>query len=87
MKSIKIDRLEIRLKGVSPAVIRSTVSGLGDELLKNVSKEDGLFSQSGAVNIGKIDSGSFQTPGQVSSTDLRKMIIDRITESIISRIK
>ncbi len=87
MKGIKIDRLEIRLRGISPRVARSTVSGLGDELLNNVSKEDGLFSQSGTVNITKIDSGKFQTPWYVSSSDLRKMIANRITESIVSKAK
>ena len=87
MKDIKIDRLEIRLRGISPRLVRSTVSGLGDELIKNVSKEEGLFSQSGAFNISKIDSGKFQTPGHVSSSDLRKMIANRITESIVSKTK
>ncbi|MEW6417492.1 MAG: hypothetical protein AB1480_05145 [Nitrospirota bacterium] len=87
MKDIKIDRLEIRLCGISPRVALSTVSGLGNELLKNVSKEDGLFNQSSAVNISKIDSGKFQTRGYVSSSDLRKMIANRITESIVSKTK
>jgi hypothetical protein len=86
MKDIKIDRVEIRLKGISPQMARSSISGLGHELLEKLAEEHTLFKQRRSVNINKIDSGTFQTSGHTGSSDLREMIVNRIVESITSKV-
>ncbi|MFQ5793437.1 MAG: hypothetical protein ACE5JP_00100 [Candidatus Bipolaricaulia bacterium] len=87
MTNIKIDRLEIRLKDISPQVARSSVAGLGHELLKQLAKQHGLLRKKHAINISKIDSGAFRTSTGTSAFDLRRMIAGRISESITSKTK
>ena len=87
MRGIKIDRLEIRLKGIPPEVVRDSVTGLGNELLAKISKQGSLLRERRAVKINRIDSGTLQTSGDTNFSDLRGMIINRIVESIASKIR
>ena len=87
MATINIDRLEIRLKGISPYVVRSSIEGLGDELIKQFAKSTGLLKAKSSINIDKIDSGNLQTFGPEGSLDLRQKIAGSITDSIKSKIK
>lgn len=85
--NITIDRLGIRLKGVSPQVARSLVSGLGHELLRQLAKQPGLLKEKSSMNIEKIDSGTLKTGKGTSSSDLRSTIAGRVANSIASKIK
>lgn len=87
MATINIDRLEIRLKGISPHAARSSIEGLGDELIKQFAKSKGLLKAKSSINIDKIDSGDLQTLGSAGSLDLRQKIAENIAGSIESKIK
>ena len=87
MRGIKIDRLEIRLKGIPPEVVRDSVTGLGNELLMKLSKQDSLSRERRAVRINEIDSGTFRTSGDTNFSELRGMIANKIAESIASKIR
>lgn len=87
MTTLKIDRLEIRSKGISPQGARTLAGGLGNELLKRLAQQQPLLRKKRTINIGKIDSGTLQTSRNSSSSDLRGMIAGKIVESIASKTK
>jgi hypothetical protein len=79
MQSVKVDRLEIRLKGTSPGVARSAAAGLGNEVLGQLSKRSGPSEKKPAKTI---DLGTLETVRGTRSSDLRRAIAARIVESI-----
>lgn len=87
MTSIKIDRLEIRLKGISSRMARLSVAGLGHELQKQLAKHSGLLKEKHTININKIDSGALKTSKATNYSDLRRVIAGRIAGSIASKTK
>jgi hypothetical protein len=78
MQSVKVDRLEIRLKGASPEVVRSAAAGLGNEVLGQLSKRSGPLGKEPAKTIYL---GTLEGKG---ASDLRRTIAARIIESITS---
>ena len=84
MKSVKVDRLEIRLKGISPEVARSSAAGLGNEVLGQLSERPGQLPKGPAKTIGRIDSGTLETAQGTCSSDLRRVIAARVVKSITS---
>ncbi len=87
MTGIKIDRLKIRLRGISPQVARSLAEGLGHELLGQLARQQGLLKAKRTNNISKIDSGAFQASRDTSPSDLRRIIAGRIVGAIESKAK
>ncbi len=85
--SIKIDRLEIRLRGISPQAARATIAGIGNELMEQLAKQHNLLKGERTAYIEKIDSGTLKNERNTSSSDLRKMVAARIANAIGSRSK
>jgi hypothetical protein len=85
--SIKIDRLEIRLKGVSPQAARVTFAEIGNELMEQLAKQQNLLKGEHAAYIEKIDSGTMKIEKNTNSSDLRKLVAARIANSVGSRSK
>ncbi len=84
MKSVKVDRLEVRLKGISPEVARSAAAGLGNEVLDQLSKRSGPSRKGPAKTVGRIDLGTLEIVRGTGSSDLRRAIAARVVESITS---
>ena len=84
MKSVKVDRLEIRLKGVSSEVARSAVAGLGNEVLGQLSKQPRASRERLAKTIGRVELGTLRTARGTSSSELRRAVATRIASSITS---
>lgn len=82
MDSVKVGRLEIRLKGVSPDVARSAVAGLGHEVLNRLSERSGPRREQGARTVDRIDLGRLETVRGASPSDLRREIAARVVGSI-----
>jgi hypothetical protein len=55
-QNINIERLEIRLRGVSPELVRSAVRGFGKELLEQLTPT----GSAGTNRIDRVDSGTLQ---------------------------
>ena len=87
MKKIQIDRLELRLKGISAKRASSLAAGLGNELSKQLAGQHIITKEKGAVNIDKIDTGALQAPRAATTSSLRQLIAGRIASSIASSIK
>lgn len=83
--NVHIDRLEIRMKGISPEAARASASGLGGEVLESLgSIANG--SKRGA-RIGKIDAGNLKVDGTTGSAELRQRIAQQVANSVRSRMK
>lgn len=82
MDSVKVDRLEIRVKGVSPEVARSAAAGLGNEVLSRLSERSGPSREETPKNVGRIDLGTLETVRGASSSDLRRAMAARVVGSI-----
>jgi hypothetical protein len=91
-QNIKIERLEIRLKGVSAERARAAVSGLGSELMEQLGAEQKFGRQSGggrSIKIARIDAGTTGASGasERSPAELRRLIVRRIAASIGDKFK
>lgn len=84
MKSVKVDRLEIRLKGISPEVARSTAAGLGNEVLGQLSERSGPSRKESAKSISRVDLGTLETVRGAGSSGLRRAIAAEIVKSVTS---
>ena len=90
-RNIKIERLEIRLKGVSAERARAAVAGLGSDLMEQLGTEQ-KFGRAGggrSVNIARIDAGTTGAAGasEMSANELRRLIVRRIAASIGDKFK
>ena len=84
MPSIKIHRLKIHLKSISPQSARNLADGLGNELIAQLADHQYQLKEPHAIT--NIDAGTIQTRGKTKPTDIRRQAARRITESITSTI-
>jgi hypothetical protein len=89
-QKIKIERLEIRLKGVSAERARAAVANLGSELMHELAAAQ-TFGRKGdgrSIKIARIDSGTNAlSAGEMSPAELRRLIVRRIAASIGDKFK
>ena len=89
-QSIKIERLEIRLKGVSVERARAVTANLGSDLMEQLAGQTPGRSNSvgggRSIKIARIDSGASAT-GEMSPAELRSLIVRRIAASIGDKFK
>ena len=81
-RSIAIDRLAIRLKGVSPEVARAAAGGLGRALLSRLAAAPPGSGRQRSGDIERVDSGAVQLASHTTPSELRTTIADRIATSI-----
>jgi hypothetical protein len=86
-KQIKIDRLEIRLRHISPEVARAAVSGLGQTLLHQLSSPRGLLTGRRSVNIGRIEPDTLHVASGARPNELRSALGKGIATAIRSKLK
>ena len=84
---INIERLEIRLRGISPELARSAVRGLGQTLLGELSPAQNLSGDKRAIKIGNIDPGTVHLAAGTRPNELRSAIAGSIAASIKSKLK
>src|SRR6059036_25539 len=86
-QSINIDRLEIRLKGVSPETARAAVGDLGRELMGQLATARQGPAGQPTGNIDHVDSGTVHLASATTPSELRRTIAGRIAASINSTPK
>lgn len=86
-RSIRIERLEIRLKGISPQSARSAVSGLGRDLVGELASLQSLSGGKRAIKIGRMDTSTYRLPGETAPSELRRVIARRIAASVEPKLK
>jgi hypothetical protein len=82
-RNIEIDRLEIRLKGVTPESARAALGDLGNELLGQLARQQGRGRERNG-SIDHVDSGTVRLTSGATPSELRKTIASRIAVSINS---
>jgi len=86
-RTIDINRLEIRLTGISAQSARSAVSDLGSELIRELASLPLTSNHNRTVRIGSIDSGKVHVPEGSTPADLRGAIAQRVTGSIQAKLE
>ena len=84
-RSIHINRLEIRLRGISSEAARTAAGSLGHDLVDRLALLP--VAGKGTVRIARIDSGTHQLSEATSPVELGSVIAQRITSSIQSKLK
>jgi hypothetical protein len=82
-RSVGIERLEVRLKGIAAESARTAMGGLASELLGQLARQE----SSGRERIGNVDhldSGTVRLPSEATPSELRRTIASRIAVSINS---
>lgn len=82
-RGIEIDRLQIRLQGVTPESARSAVGDLGRELLGRLGRDHGQGCERSG-NIDHVDAGTVRLTSGVTASELGSTIAGRIAASIDS---
>jgi hypothetical protein len=85
-RTIDIDRLELRVSGISADTVRAAASGLGQELLQRLASLPDGRVKTGSHRIGELDSGRLSLSNQTTAAALRSAIAQRITGSIQTRL-
>ncbi len=83
-RRIDIDRLEIRLKGVSLESARATVGDLGRELMGQLFTPGWAPCGQRAAKVDSLQSGTVHLRSGTPPVELRKTIAGRIAASIKS---
>ena len=86
-RRIDVDRLEIRLKGVSAESARAAVGDLGRELMGQLSTPRQGPGGQRTGNIDHVDSGTVHLAPDATPSELRRTIAGRIAVSINSTPK
>ena len=86
-RRIDVDRLEIRLKGVSAASDRAAVGGLGRELMGQLATPRHGPGGQRTGTIDHVDSGTVRLASGATPSELRRTIAGRIAVSVNSTPK
>lgn len=84
-RNIHIDRLQIRMRGISAETARAIGGDLGHELLSQLTASGALANRSG--RIAEIDAGTTQVNSVTRPADLRRQIAKQVTGSIKRTVK
>lgn len=87
---IKIDRLNIRLKGISSQTAQLAVNGLGSELLHQLARHRVLSpgEQAGTAKINTIEAGTFFMPtnGNTNAPVLQGKLAAGIADAVAAKV-
>jgi len=80
-KKIRIDKINIRTKGISPNQIQSSIHGIDRELLYGFVRRREL-KESNKIRINKLESENIKITSHVGSSELRESIVKSILKSL-----
>ena len=82
MKTLEIDQLKIRLRGVSPENVRACSADLGRELLLRFRAQNDFLQKMNGKRINNIDAGVAEVTKGAQPSDLLEIIANRTAEAI-----
>lgn len=85
--NIKIKRLQIRLKGISPQTARAASEGLGQSLAAELGREAGAKAGSASVNVSELKPNTLTAEQGTSAAALRRLIATHIAASVKGKIE
>jgi hypothetical protein len=86
-RSISIDRLQIRLKGVSPESARAAAGGLGRDLMGELAARGREPGRQRTGDIAHVDAGAVPLASGAMPSELRRTIVAGIAAAIGSAPK
>jgi hypothetical protein len=86
-RRINIDRLEIRLHGITAETARAAVSGLGQNLLAQLSAPMNFSKRMRHTRVAKLEPDLLRVPPGLRPHELRSAIAERVAYSIRSKLK
>lgn len=78
---IKIEGLQIRLRGVAPETARAAIGQLGGELMQQLAEQRRAVARS-STNLARLDAGAVHASAGTGSAELGRMIAERIARAI-----
>ena len=84
-RSINVDRLEIRTRGVSADLVRAAISDLGPQLLRRLDSVP--FGPSAPMRVDRIDLGRLPVAPHSDAAALRAAIARTVSSGIQSRLQ
>jgi len=82
---IKIDKLDVKIKGILPNTVRASVNGLDKALLEefvNQQKDINEKVEKKNMKIDNIDINSIKTVPNISSYQLQKIVVKNIGQHL-----
>jgi len=87
MKHVKIERLNLRLRGVSPHNARAAVNGLGLEILSQLADQRSNTQVSGSHRLDELHIGKIRLNQHASLITIRTRLAREIGNAILSRLE
>jgi len=82
---VKIDKLDVKIKGILPNTVRASVNGLDKALLGefvNQQKDKKVKQEKKNMKIDNIEINSIKTVPNISSYQLQKIVVKSIVQHI-----
>lgn len=84
--TIQIDRLTVRMKGVSPAVGRASVSGLGEALLEELGKRSRGSQRNRAGFVRNLRLPPISTERLCTPAEIRSAVVSSCADAIAAKL-
>jgi hypothetical protein len=84
-RKINIDRMQIRVRGVAPQVVRAATGDLGHELMQRLAAPSAI-SRKGQVRVDQVECGTLKGDAETAA-ELRERMVNRIVSSIAAKLK
>jgi len=81
-RDIRIDRMTVRLRGVSPDVARDLGGAIGRDLIRELSRQTPVAGRRPSGRVDAIDSGRATVAAGSTAADLRGTIVNRIARAV-----
>jgi hypothetical protein len=85
--NVRIENLQVNMRGVSPDVARQTAANVGQEVLKELSFHQAYMKNARTTKIENIETGSISITSGVQPDRLRGLIAERVAAAIAARLK
>lgn len=83
---MRIEGINIRLRGASQEVARAATAGLGREMLEQLTQQDLASGGARALDLGSIRLGTVRSERRESLTQLTATLAHAITDAIEARL-
>ena len=83
---VRLERLVIRLRGVTPEVARSATHNLGEEILQHLAQQGQRPAGRGTVAVDTLHLGTVTAPESATPPQLRVTVARTIANALAARL-
>ena len=85
-RSVNVERLELRMRGVSPREAREAARGVARELLEELARA-GAAARAGHTHIERVDAAVRSSEAGAPGAGLRGAVARKVADAVRSRVK